>query len=113
MADPTVFEQIIAREIPADIVYEDEQCLALRDINPQTPVHLLVVPKRVIERLGAAVETDEALLGHLLRVAGQLGREHGPLGFRVVVNHGTDGGETVPHMHLHVLAGRPLDWPPG
>ncbi|MGF1453495.1 MAG: histidine triad nucleotide-binding protein [Opitutales bacterium] len=110
---PTVFEKIISREIPAEIVYEDEQCVALKDISPQAPVHLLVVPKQRIERLGEATEADASLIGHLMLVAGRLGTKHGPEGFRVVVNHGPDGGETVPHLHVHVLAGRALQWPPG
>ena len=110
---PTIFEKIIDREVPAEILHEDNACVALRDISPQAPVHLLVVPKQRIERLGLAEATDAALLGHLLLVAGRLGREHGPDGFRVVINHGSDGGESVPHLHLHVLAGRPLAWPPG
>jgi histidine triad (HIT) family protein len=111
----TIFEKIIAREIPADIVFEDEQCLAFRDINPQAPAHVLLVPKRVIPRLGEAKPDDHALLGHLLvkagEVAGSLGL--GDTGFRVVINHGPDGGETVPHLHLHILGGRHMTWPPG
>ncbi len=103
----------MAGEVPAKLVYEDTQCVALRDIAPQAPTHLLVVPRRRLERIGAATEADVGLLGHLLWVAGQLGREHGPGGFRIVINHGADGGESVPHLHLHVLAGRPLSWPPG
>lgn len=111
----TIFEKIITREIPADIVFEDDQCLAFRDINPQAPTHVLLVPKRVIPRLGAAVPADHALLGHLLVKAGELARQLGldETGFRLVINHGRDGGETVPHLHLHLLGGRPLAWPPG
>jgi histidine triad (HIT) family protein len=111
----TIFEKIIAREIPADIVFEDDQCLAFRDINPQAPTHVLLVPKRVIPRLGAATIDDQALLGHLLVKAGELATMLGLAdgGFRVVINHGRDGGETVPHLHLHILGGRPLAWPPG
>jgi histidine triad (HIT) family protein len=111
----TIFERIIAREIPADIVFEDDHCLAFRDISPQAPVHVLLVPKRVIPRLGAATPADHALLGHLLLkaadVASQLGLAE--TGYRVVINHGPDGGETVPHMHLHILGGRHMEWPPG
>lgn len=111
----TLFEKIIAREIPADIVFEDDQCLAFRDINPQAPTHVLLVPKRVIPRIGAATSEDHALLGHLMVKAGELATMLGlaDSGFRVVVNHGRDGGETVPHLHLHILGGRPLEWPPG
>lgn len=111
----TIFEKIIAREIPAQILHEDDQCLALRDINPQAPVHFLVVPKRVIPRIGEAAAPDEALLGHLLFVAAQVARQEGleANGYRIVINHGRHGGETVPHLHLHVLGGRQLAWPPG
>lgn len=111
----TLFEKIIAREIPADIVFEDEHCLAFRDIHPQAPTHVLLVPKRPIPRLGAATPADHALLGHLLLKAGDVARALGldATGFRVVINHGPDGGETVPHLHLHLLGGRPLAWPPG
>jgi len=111
----TIFEKIIAREIPADIVFEDEQCLAFRDINPQAPAHVLLVPKRAIPRLGEAKPDDHALLGHLLVKAGEVARSLGlgDTGFRVVINHGPDGGETVPHLHLHILGGRHMAWPPG
>jgi len=111
----TLFEKIIARQIPADIVYEDEQCVAIRDIQPQAPVHLLVIPKKLIPRVGEASAQDQALLGHLLLTAGHLAREleFVDSGFRIVINHGGDGGETVPHMHVHVLAGRSMQWPPG
>jgi histidine triad (HIT) family protein len=111
----TIFEKIIAREIPADIVFEDDQCLAFRDINPQAPVHVLLVPKRVIPRIGAAKSDDQELLGHLLVKAGELALMLGLAegGFRVVINHGPDGGETVPHLHLHILGGRAMEWPPG
>ena len=111
----TIFEKIIAREIPADIVFEDDQCLAFRDINPQAPVHVLLVPKRAIPRIGAATGDDQQLLGHLLVKAGELALMLGLAegGFRVVINHGPNGGETVPHLHLHILGGRPMEWPPG
>lgn len=114
---PTIFERIIAREIPADIVYEDDHCLSFRDISPQAPVHVLIVPKKVIPRIGEAVEADRETLGHLMlavgKVAAQLGVSPVTEGFRIVMNHGQDGGETVPHLHIHLLAGRPLAWPPG
>ncbi len=111
----TLFEKIIAREIPADIVYEDDQCISFRDINPQAPTHVLLVPKRVIPRIGEATPDDQALLGHLLLKAGEVARQLGLAdgGFRLVVNHGPNGGETVPHLHIHILGGRPLGWPPG
>lgn len=110
----TIFSKIIRREIPADIVYEDNLCLAFRDINPQAPVHVLVIPKEPIARLSDAESQNHALMGHLLltvkRVADQLGLEQG---YRVVINNGDDGGQTVNHLHLHVLGGRTLSWPPG
>jgi histidine triad (HIT) family protein len=111
----TLFEKIIAREIPADFVYEDDRCVVFHDIQPQAPVHLLVVPKKLIPRIGLATAEDQALLGHLLLVAGQAAHEAGVAesGFRVVINHGSHGGESVPHLHVHVLGGRPLQWPPG
>jgi histidine triad (HIT) family protein len=113
----TIFEKIIAREIPADIVHEDELCLAFRDVNPQAPTHILVIPKKCIARIGLAGDEDQSLLGHLLLTAGKIASDLGvnntEQGFRLVVNHGKDGGESVPHLHIHLLAGRPLGWPPG
>ncbi len=111
----TLFEKIIAREIPADIVFEDDLCLAFRDIAPQAPVHILVVPKRAIPRVGESLPADADLLGHLLVTAGQIARAEGVAdsGFRLVINNGTDGGEAVPHLHVHLLGGRPMAWPPG
>ncbi len=112
---PSIFSRIIAREIPARIVYEDDLCLAFHDVNPQAPTHILVIPKKEIPRLAAAVAADEPLLGHLLFTARELAAKLGvaETGFRVVINNGLDGGETVPHLHVHVLGGRPLGWPPG
>ena len=105
---------IVAREIPAGIVYEDDEVLAFRDINPQAPVHVLIVPKRPIPRIAEAGPGDQALLGNLLlkavAVAKQLGLANG---YRLVINNGPDGGETVPHLHCHILGGRHLAWPPG
>lgn len=111
----TLFEKIIAREIPADIVFEDDRCLAIRDIDPQAPVHILVIPKTVIPRVGQAQPEQKELLGHLLLVAGDVARCEGvdEKGYRVVINHGVNGGETVPHLHVHVLGGRQMTWPPG
>lgn len=110
----TLFEKIAAREIPADIVYEDDLCLAFRDIAPQAPVHILVVPKKTVPRLAAAAKDDQSLLGHLLLSAAEIARrENLTQGFRIVINNGPHGGETVPHLHVHVLGGRPLSWPPG
>ncbi|TAD76429.1 MAG: histidine triad nucleotide-binding protein [Oscillatoriales cyanobacterium] len=110
----TIFGKIIRREIPAAIVYEDDLALAFRDVNPQAPVHILVIPKQPIVNLAAATETDQALLGHLMlviqRVAAQEGLDDG---YRVVANTGSDGGQTVFHLHFHLLGGRSLAWPPG
>lgn len=111
----TIFQRIIDREIPAKLAHEDEHCIAIHDINPQAPVHVLVIPKRHIARVAAATPADQNVLGHLLlsaaAVAKKLGLEES--GFRIVINNGRDGGETVPHLHVHVLGGRPLAWPPG
>lgn len=110
----TIFGKIIRREIPADIVYEDDQCLAFRDVNPQAPTHVLVIPKQAIPRLADAQSEDQALLGHLLLVAGKVARQLGVSdAYRLVVNNGADAGQSVFHLHLHILAGRPLHWPPG
>jgi len=110
-----IFEKIIAREIPADIVFEDEAVLAFRDINPKAPTHVLIVPKKNLSRLSEAGAEDEKLLGHLLLKAGQVARQLGldKSGYRLVINNGCDGGETVPHLHCHILGGRALAWPPG
>lgn len=109
----TLFEKIIAREIPATFEHEDDLCVAIRDIDPKAPTHLLVIPKKPIPRVAEASAADSVLLGHLLSVAGKLGSKFGPGGFRVIINNGPDGGEAVPHLHVHVLAGRALAWPPG
>ena len=114
---PTLFEKIIAREIPADIVHEDDHCIAIKDINPQAPIHVLVIPKKPIARVGEAETADQEVLGHLLLTAGKIAEELGVRstdgGFRLVINHGKDGGEAVPHLHIHLLTGRGLTWPPG
>ena len=110
----TLFSKIIRREIPADIVYEDDMALAFRDINPQAPIHILVIPKKPIPKLADAVPEDHALMGHLLltvkRIAEQEGLENG---YRVVINNGPEAGQTVFHLHLHILGGRQMQWPPG
>ena len=115
MADKTLFEKICDKEIPATVVYEDDRCVAFRDISPQAPLHLLVVPRKLIPRLALATADDAALLGHLLLTAANLARSEGvaEAGFRVVLNNGPHGGEAVPHLHVHLLAGRQLQWPPG
>jgi len=111
----TLFEKICDREIPADIVYEDELCVAFRDIAPQAPVHLLVVPRKPIPRIAEAGDEDQELIGHLFLTARKVAKEQGlaEKGFRIVVNNGPDGGEAVPHLHIHILAGRQMKWPPG
>ena len=111
----TIFEKIIAREIPAKVVWEDEDAIAFEDVNPQAPVHILIVPKKVVPRLGAASEADRALLGKLLLVAGDLAKKMSvdKTGYRVVINNGPDAGESVPHLHVHMLGKRALAWPPG
>jgi histidine triad (HIT) family protein len=111
----TLFEKIISREIPANIVFEDDHCLAFRDISPQAPIHILVVPKSVIARIDAADEENQNVLGHLLLTAAEVARREGisETGYRLVINNGSHGGETVPHLHVHLLGGRPLAWPPG
>ena len=111
----TLFEKIIAREIPSDIVYEDDLVLAFRDIKPQAPVHALIVPRKPIPRLAEATPEDHRLIGHLLlkaaEVAAKLGLKNS--GYRLVINNGPDGGESVPHLHCHILGGRHMTWPPG
>ena len=111
----TIFEKIIAREIPAKIIWEDDDAIAFEDVNPQAPVHVLIVPKKVIPRLGAAKKSDAATLGKLLIVAGELAKKLGveQSGYRVVINSGPDAGESVPHLHVHLLGKRALAWPPG
>jgi histidine triad (HIT) family protein len=109
----TVFGKIARREIPARIVHQDERAVAFHDANPQAPVHLLVIPRKPIERLGAAEQEDEGLLGHLLLVAHRVAAEAGLSDYRLVVNNGAGAGQTVFHLHVHVLGGRPFGWPPG
>ncbi len=111
----TIFEKIIAREIPAKVIWEDKDAIAFEDVNPQAPVHVLIVPKKVIPRLSAATEADRALLGKLMGVAGELAKklEIDKTGYRVVINSGPDAGESVPHLHVHLLGKRALAWPPG
>ncbi|MEN0062425.1 MAG: histidine triad nucleotide-binding protein [Myxococcota bacterium] len=110
-----IFQKIIDREIPADIVYEDDRCLAFRDIAPQAPTHVLVIPKKPIVNLASADDEDEALLGHLLIVVRNVARDLGldAAGYRIVTNIGSEGGQAVDHLHFHILGGRQLTWPPG
>ncbi|MGI9516582.1 MAG: histidine triad nucleotide-binding protein [Pirellulaceae bacterium] len=114
MDEKTIFKRIIDREIPADIIYEDDQCLAFRDIAPQAPTHVLVIPKQEIRSLDELSDSDGELLGHMMLVIRQLTRDLGiDDGYRVVTNCGAAAGQTVDHLHFHILAGRKLLWPPG
>lgn len=110
----TIFEKIIDREIPSTIVYETDEVIAFKDVDPQAPVHVLIVPKHRIERIGAAKPEDQKLLGAILLAAAEVARKLGvdSTGYRLVINNGKDGGETVPHLHCHLLGGKPLGWPP-
>ena len=114
MAD-NIFAKIVRREIPATIVYEDDRALAFRDVGPKAPVHILVIPKKDLARVSEAKAEDEPLLGHLLTVAAAVARQEGidDTGYRLVINKGRDAGESVPHLHVHLLGGRALGWPPG
>ncbi len=114
MSEKTIFQKIIDREIPASIVYEDDDCLAFEDIDPQAPTHVLIIPKKRIISIAHAEDEDEQLLGHLMLVARDLGVKLGlEKGYRLVVNSGDDGGQSVDHLHVHILGGRRLTWPPG
>lgn len=113
MAD-SLFTRIINRQIPAEILYEDELCVAIKDINPQAPVHLLLIPKKPLAMLSGAADQDQAMLGHLLLAAGKITRQLKiDSAFRLVINNGAEAGQSVFHLHLHILAGRPFRWPPG
>ncbi len=110
----TIFQKIIDREIPAKIEYEDDRCVVLHDIQPHAPVHLLIVPKKLIPRVAEATSEDEAILGHLLIVAGIVAKKLNlAQGFRLVINNGPHASESVPHLHVHMLAKRQMAWPPG
>lgn len=114
MTEKTLFQKIMDRELEGEILYEDDRCAVLRDINPQAPVHILVVPRKPIPSLDALTEEDEPLVGHLFTVAKKAADDEGVTnGYRTVFNTGEDANQTVPHLHLHVLGGRTLGWPPG
>ncbi len=110
----TLFEKIVARQIPAEIVFEDDLVLALRDIKPAAPTHILLIPKKPIPRIAEASPEDHKVLGHMLLIAPQIAKkEKLTQGYRLVINNGPDAGESVPHLHLHIIGGRQMSWPPG
>lgn len=112
--EKTLFQKIIDKEIPGEILYEDDLCFAIADKYPKAPTHVLVIPKKVIPRLEQASDSDASLLGHLLIIAKKQAKELGlKNGFRIVINNGPDAGEAIPHLHVHLLGGRSLNWPPG
>ena len=113
MANDTIFGRILRGEIPCDQVYGDDLCLAFRDVNPQAPVHVLVIPRQPLVSLAEAGPEHEALLGHLLLVAGRVARQEGLTAWRTVINSGAEAGQSVFHLHVHVIGGRPFGWPPG
>ena len=113
MTSDTIFGRILRGEIPCDAVYSDDRCLAFRDVAPQAPVHLMVIPREPLVNLADAGPEHEALLGHLLLVAAQVARQEGLESWRTVINSGAEAGQTVFHLHVHVIGGRPLAWPPG
>ena len=114
MMQDNIFQKIIDRKIPADIIYEDDRCLAFRDVNPQAPVHVLIIPRKVIATHADISEEDRDILGHLHLVAAKLAGQLGvSAGYRLVINCKEPAGQTVPHLHLHLLGGRPMRWPPG
>ena len=115
MSEATLFTRIIEGEIPAEFAHEDDRCVAIRDLRPQAPTHLLVIPRKALPGIQAAQEEDASLLGHLLLVARKLAQEEGiaDRGYRLVINAGDEGGQEIPHLHIHVLGGRQMLWPPG
>ncbi|MEB3308014.1 MAG: histidine triad nucleotide-binding protein [Cyanobacteriota bacterium] len=113
MTNDTIFGRILRGEIPCDQVYADESCIAFRDVSPQAPVHLLVIPREHLVSLAEAQDSQASLLGHLLIVAARVARQEGLKGFRTVINSGAEAGQTVFHLHVHVLGGRSMTWPPG
>ena len=113
MTGDTVFEKILLGEIPSDEVFSDDKCLAFRDIQPQAPVHILVIPRKPIAGLGEAQDEDKDLLGHLLLISKKVAMQEGLDNWRTVINTGEKSGQTVFHLHIHIIGGRPLEWPPG
>ncbi|HYC76070.1 MAG TPA: histidine triad nucleotide-binding protein [Planctomycetota bacterium] len=114
MSGDTVFGKILRKEIPAKVVHEDDRCIVIRDVAPRAPTHLLVIPRKPLRDVASATEEDAALLGHLMLVAARVAKSEGVGdGFRIVVNNGAKAGQSVFHLHVHVLGGRPMEWPPG
>ncbi len=113
MPEDTVFDRILSGEIPCDSVYSDELCLAFRDIQPVAPVHILIIPRKRLESLNSSTEADESLLGHLLITATKIAKQEGLKDWRAVINTGSEAGQTVFHLHIHLIGGRALTWPPG
>ncbi|MBH32269.1 MAG: histidine triad nucleotide-binding protein [Gammaproteobacteria bacterium] len=113
MTKKTLFEKIIDREIPSDIIYEDNECIAINDINPQAPTHLLLIPKKPIKKLSDSKDDDKNMLGHLMLKVVDIARKLDLADFRVVINNGSKAGQEVFHLHIHILSGRKLNWPPG
>lgn len=113
MSEKTLFQKIADKEIPSDMVYEDDQCVAFRDINPAAPTHILVVPRKLITRPDLIDEEDEALVGHMFTAARRIAAREGLVDYRLVMNNGPGAGQSVFHIHLHILGGRPMGWPPG
>ncbi len=114
MSETTIFAKIVNKEIPADIIFEDDLCLAFKDVNPQAPTHILIIPKKPIPKLVDADNDDQALLGHLLLTARDIAKKLDCQdAFRIAINNGEQAGQTVFHLHVHLLAGRPFNWPPG
>ena len=110
----SIFEKIINRDIPAEIIFEDEICIVIRDIEPQAPVHCLIIPKKKIERISLSKDSDQTTLGHLLLIARKIATDEKlDSGFRIIINNGHEGGESVPHLHVHLMGGRQMKWPPG
>ncbi len=113
MSDETIFSQILRKEIPCDEIYADKQCLAFRDIQPQAPIHILLIPRKAIRNLNTAKQEDTQLLGHLLLVSAKIAQQQGLSSWRTVINNGAEAGQTVFHLHIHIIGGRTLNWPPG
>ena len=110
----SIFEKIINRDIPAEIIFADEICIVIRDIEPQAPVHCLIIPKKKIERISLSKDSDQSTLGHLLLIARKTATDEKlDSGFRIIINNGHEGGESVPHLHVHLMGGRQMKWPPG